>query len=268
LPITEILLLVLAGLVGGFLAGMLGVGGGIVFIPVIQLILTYHGIIEGNVSYTLANSLVIVFAVGIIGTFKQLKLRNTHLPSAFATGISASISSMAITFVIFKYDWSNPQLFNYIFAFILIVTTVRMLFSNKFEATDLVIPKISKFIPAGLFAGVVTALSGLGGGIVMVPYFNKVLKLPIKFAAGLSLSVIPMIALPLIIFYANLKPAAVVDEKFQTGYLVWPLLIPVILSSILASGYGVKFAQKLTAKTLTTVFITFVIMTLVKILIF
>ena len=70
--LTEILLLVLAGLVGGFLAGMLGVGGGIVFVPVIQLILTYHKISEGNVAYTLANSLVIVFAVGISGTFKQI----------------------------------------------------------------------------------------------------------------------------------------------------------------------------------------------------
>ena len=268
MPITEILLLVLAGLVGGFLAGMLGVGGGIVFVPVIQLILTYHKISEGSVAYTLANSLVIVFAVGISGTIKQLKLKNTHLPSAFATGISASISSMLLTYLIYKYDLSNPQLFNYIFAFILILTAVRMLFSNKLEATELVIPNIRKFIPAGLFAGVVTALSGLGGGVVMVPYFNKVLRLPIRFATGLSLSVIPMIALPLIIFYASLTPTAFIDDKFQTGYLVWPLLIPVIASAILASSYGVKFAQKLAPKTLTTVFITFVILTLIKILIF
>jgi uncharacterized membrane protein YfcA len=268
LPITEILLLVIAGLVGGFLAGMLGVGGGIVFVPVIQLILTYHKISEGNVSYTLANSLVIVFAVGISGTIKQLKLKNTHLPSALVTGISASISSMALTYFIFMYNLSDPKLFNYIFAFILVLTAIRMLFSSKLEATDLVIPDMGKFIPAGLFAGVVTALSGLGGGVVMVPYFNKVLKLPIRFATGLSLSVIPMIALPLIIFYASLKPVAFIDYKFQTGYLVWPLLLPVIASAILASGYGVKFAQKLSAKTLTTVFITFVILTLVKILIF
>lgn len=247
---------------------MLGVGGGIVFVPVIQLILSYHQITEGTVSYTLSNSLVIVFAVGLSGTIKQLKLKNTHLPSALATGISASISSMVLTFLISKYNLSNPVLFNYIFALILILTAVRMLFSKKLEATDLTIPPITKFIPAGLFAGVVTALSGLGGGVVMVPYFNKVLKLPIRFATGLSLSVIPMIALPLIIFYGSLQPKAYVDAQFQTGYLIWPMLIPVVVSAMLASGFGVRFAQRLTPKTLTTVFITFVIITLVKILIF
>jgi len=77
-----------------------------------------------------------------------------------------------------------------------------------------------------------------------------------------------MIALPLIIFYGSLQPKAFVDVRYQTGYLIWPMLIPVVLSAILASGYGVRFAQKLTPKTLTTVFITFVIITLVKILVF
>lgn len=266
MPLIEILLLVLAGLIGGFLAGMLGVGGGIVFVPVIQQLLVYHEISNGNVAYTLANSLVIVFMVGISGTVKQLKLKNTHIPSAFAAGISASVSSLILTYFIYINGVNNPQLFNYIFAGILILTTIRMLFSNKTEITELVIPKIGKFIPAGLFAGLVTALSGLGGGIVLVPYFNKVLKLPIKFATGLSLSVIPIIAMPLIIFYGSIKPMQFVDFKYQTGYLVWPLLIPIISSAILASGYGVKYAQTLKPKTLSIVFIVFVLITLVKIL--
>lgn len=266
MPITEILLLIFAGLLGGFLAGMLGVGGGIVFVPVIQQILFHHQITEGNVYYTLSNSLVIVFAVGIRGTIKQLKLKNTHLPSAVATGISASISSMLLTFLIFKYELNNQQLFNYIFAVILIFTTIRMLLSKGEDNNQLNIPKITKFIPAGLFAGVVTSLSGLGGGVVMVPYFNKILKLPIKFATGLSLSVIPIIALPLIVFYSIINPVQLVHSKYQTGFLVWPLLVPIILSAMLSSGYGVKFAQTLRPKTLSTIFITFVILTLVKIL--
>lgn len=266
MPITEILLLVVAGLLGGFLAGMLGVGGGIVFVPVIQHILSYHQVNDGVVYYTVSNSLVIVFVVGITGTIKQLKLKNTDLPSALTTGIAASVSSILLTSIIYKYDLSHPKLFNYIFASILIVTASRMLFSKSAEITDLAIPNRSQFIPAGLFAGLVTSLSGLGGGVVLVPYFNKVLKLPIKFATGLSLSVIPIIALPLIVFYASLQPTQFVSDKFQTGYLVWTVLIPIIGSAMLASGYGVKFAQTLKPRTLSTIFIGFVLLTLVKIL--
>ncbi len=271
MPLAEILLLVMAGLAGGFLAGMLGVGGGIVFVPVIQYVLEINGINNDVVPYTLSNSLVIVFAVGISGTYKQLKLRNTHLPSAFTTGISAVFSSLILTYLIYHFNLNNPKVFNWIFAAILIITVLRMLFAKK-EAyiadTEYNLPHPRKFIPAGLFAGVVTSLSGLGGGVVMVPYFNKILKLPIKFATGLSLSVIPIIAFPLLLFYGMKVPSEFVNKDYQSGYLIWPDILPVIGGAVIASGLGVKFAQTLHSKTIATIFIVFLILTLIKVLLF
>ncbi len=271
MELIEILGFLLAGLVGGFLAGMLGVGGGIVFVPVIQQVLIMNHIGEDFVSYTLANSLAIVFAVGISGTIKQVKLRNTHLPSALVTGFSAIASSLGITFVFTHYGLTDQKVFNAIFAVILILTALRMLFSRKSSGTNdelLTLPSLPNFVPAGLFAGFVTALSGLGGGVVMVPYFNKILKLPIKFATGLSLSVIPIIAFPLLVFYGIKIPVQVIYEKYQTGYLVWPVVLPVIGVAIFASRWGVKVSQKLQSNTIKWIFITFVIITLVKILLF
>lgn len=266
----DILTLVAAGLLGGFLAGMLGVGGGIIFIPVVQQVLIDHHIKEDSVAYTLANSLAIVFAVGISGTVKQLKLKNTDLPSAAVTGMSAMVTSYTITAILFYFNLHNQEVFTIIFAIILVVTAIRMLFPDKEvlpENSQLNLPPLIRFIPAGLFAGIVTSISGLGGGIVMVPYFNKILKLPIKFSTGLSLSVIPIIALPLLIFYSLHQPHQAVYPQ-QTGYLIWPVIVPVISGAIVASGFGVKFAQKLKPRTISTVFIIFIILTLFKILVF
>ena len=56
--------IILLGFAGGFLAGMLGVGGGLVFVPVFQEIVKNHAISADKVPYVLANSLLIVFITG------------------------------------------------------------------------------------------------------------------------------------------------------------------------------------------------------------
>lgn len=267
----DILGFVIAGLIGGFLSGMLGVGGGLIFVPVIQQILLNHQIKEDVVAYTLANSLALVFIIGITGTIKQLKLNNTHLFSALITGLSAIVTSFSITFAMSWYKWNDLGVFNTIFAVILMVTVVRMLFSKKVKelaSAPVSVPRAINFIPAGLFAGVITAISGLGGGMVMVPYFNGVLKLPMKFSTGLSLSVIPIIALPLLIFYGLKEPLQFISFKFQTGLLIWPVIIPIAAVAVISSQFGISYSQKLNPLTIKVIFIVFVCLTLVKMFLF
>ncbi len=260
----------LVGFVGGFLAGMLGVGGGIVFIPVFQEMVRHHASIPDKVPYILANSLMIVFAVGVTATIKQYKLKNTDLKASVMTGVFAILSSLSISFLIQHYALNDPRLFRYIFAAILVLTALRMLYSQakkKPEQEEVILPPLKSFIPAGLIAGVITSLTGLGGGIIMVPYFNKILKLPIKFSTGLSLSVIPIIAFPLLLFYMINKPAMAIQD-IQTGYIVWIIVLPIILAAMIAAPMGVKFAQKLSSKTLVSIFLAFILLTVVKTLFF
>lgn len=264
--IWYLLLIIALGFLGGFLAGMLGVGGGIVFVPIFQEMVRYHTVQSDKVAYILANSLVIVFVIGISATIKQYKLKNTNLKASLITGFFAVVTSLSISFGLQHFQINNPVVFRYIFALILVVTAVRMLYGqSKEKATSeqLNMPPMQKFIPAGLFAGVVTSLTGLGGGVVMVPYFNKILKLPIKFSTGLSLSVIPLIALPLLVFYTFNQPVLRIQE-LQTGYIVWMIVLPIIIAAIIAAPFGVKFAQKLSSKTLTRIFLAFILLTLAK----
>ena len=268
--IWPFLLIIMMAFAGGFLAGMLGVGGGIVFVPILQEMVKHHLAESDKVPYILANSLVIVFAVGISGTIQQYKIKNTDLRASLVTGCFAVVSSLSITFLIQYYELHDPKLFAYIFASILILTAIRMVFGKektKAENDTVILPDLKKFIPAGLFAGVITSLTGLGGGVVMVPYFNKILKLPLKFSTGLSLSVIPIIALPLLVFYMYKQPVIALKD-LQTGYIVWSLVLPIIVVAMIAAPFGIKFAQKLSSKTLLGIFLTFIVLTIIKTLFF
>jgi uncharacterized protein len=268
--IWHLLLILAIGFLGGFLAGMLGVGGGIVFIPLFQEMVKNHSVEADKVPYILTNSLMIVFAVGLMATIKQVKIKNTDLKASVVTGACAVLSSLSLSFLINHYNINDPLIFRYIFALILVFTAVKMLYDHlrKKETVEKVqLPPLKKFIPAGLFAGVVTSLTGLGGGIIMVPYFNKVLKLPIKFATGLSLSVIPLIALPLLLFYTFDKPSLKLHD-IQSGHIVWPVILPILISSMIAAPLGVRFAQKLASKTLLTIFLCFILLTVIKTLFF
>lgn len=262
-----LLLMFVLGFAGGFMAGMLGVGGGIIFVPFLHEIVKGYADIADRVPYVLANSLAIVCVVGISGSVKQYKLKNTDIRASLVTGLSAICTSLLVSSLLKHFEINEPKLFSYVFILILVLTAARILYGKireKDEIETLNMPKLGKFIPAGLFAGVITSMTGLGGGIVMVPYFNRVLKLPIKFSTGLSLSVIPIITLPLLVFYIINKPAVEVYPGMQSGYIMWTAILPIIIAAVIAAPFGVRVAQKLSSNTLLTIFLVFIAITIVK----
>lgn len=264
-----IVLLVITGLAGGFLAGMLGVGGGLVFIPVFREIAVLHANEADQVPYILANSFLIVMCVGISGTIKQYKNKNTDMKAAGVTGVSAILSSLTVTWIIRRTGVANQGLFNMVFAAMLILTGYRMWSdrhrdTNKQNAAES-LPALPAFIPAGFIAGIASAISGLGGGIIMVPYFNRIMKLSLKYATSLSLSVIPFISAPLVTFYLLHAPQSQISEV-QTGYIIWPVAIPMLIAAFIAAPAGVNAAKKMRPLLLLYIFLIFIAINLIRML--
>ena len=268
---SEFLWLLLLGSFGGMLAGLLGVGGGMLFIPVITSYLHQYDISSAEmVKFTLANSIALVFMSGVSGTFRQIKMGTWQWKQSLTIGIPGAISNYFMTQAIQDGDWYQKEVFQGVFLGFLGLSILNMIFGKSKSSQ----PKDGNGNPqideqstpyqfnliqdwpsmlVGIFAGTIVALSGLGGGIIMVPLFLIILKKSMHSATALSLSIVPILSISALIKYISITPTHQVSS-YQTGYLLWIMLIPMLLGVIFFSSLGQKIATKVPVVWLRVIF--------------
>ena len=270
------LILLLCGSMGGFLAGLLGVGGGMLFIPVIHEYLSSYSLSTDEiVKYTLGNSIALVFISGVSGTFRQIKMGTWDWKQSLQIGIPGALSSLAMSYAITHGDWYNKQRFQTVFLGFLLLSIGNMIFgkskaskSNDTAANPQENHTPSRWLPTfvGILAGTVVSLSGLGGGIIMVPLFRMLLKKPMHQATSLSLSIVPILSISSLLQYTLSQPIHPINP-LQTGYLLWIILIPMMAGVMFFSSFGQKTAPRVPVLWLRVIFAVLSSIILVKTLI-
>jgi uncharacterized membrane protein YfcA len=243
----EFVVLCLLGGVGGLMSGLLGVGGGVIFIPILDYYLKSKGLDpDTQVKFILASSLFAIIFSGLVISLKQYRMGNFYPKAIMATALPGVLSSIVMTWFIESGSWYQKDAFNLVFIALLVPLMVRMFSQRKTEEQSIEKPFPSNFIfgVTGFFTGIVTSLSGLGGGIVMVPVFSDFLKISIKKATSISTGVIPFFALPIGLFYA-FSQAPVQLSPYQTGYIIYPLILPLIIGVLVVAPFGVKLSHQL-----------------------
>jgi uncharacterized membrane protein YfcA len=261
---ADFIIILLLGTVGGFISGLLGVGGGLIFIPILEYYLSQSGVADSElVKFTLANSFFVIVFAGAIISYRQWKIGNFYGRSVIYTAITGIISSQLMTYVIIHGTWYNQHLFKIIFLSMVIPMALRMFVKRKHIELDKPMPAAPPLATTGFFTGIVTALSGLGGGIVMVPVFTELLKIPIRKATSISTGVIPLLTLPLVLSYMNASPLYHPDN-LMAGYIIFPLVVPLIVSVLLVAPLGVHAAQKVKPSVIKSIFIVVVTIVVIK----
>ena len=270
------LILLLCGSMGGFLAGLLGVGGGMLFIPVIHEYLSSYSLSTDEiVKYTLGNSIALVFISGVSGTFRQIKMGTWDWKQSLQIGIPGALSSLAMSYAITHGDWYNKQRFQTVFLGFLLLSIGNMIFgkskatkSNDTAANPQENQTPNRWLPTfvGILAGTVVSLSGLGGGIIMVPLFRMLLKKPMHQATSLSLSIVPILSISSLLQYTLSQPIHPINP-LQTGYLLWIILIPMMAGVMFFSSFGQKTAPRVPVLWLRVIFAVLSSIILIKTLI-
>ncbi|MGZ5245129.1 MAG: TSUP family transporter, partial [Bacteroidia bacterium] len=125
---TDFLLLFFYGAIGGLLSGMLGIGGGIIYVIVLNTFLEKYGLKgEELVKFVLSNSIAATFFAGVSGTIKQRKSGNFFPREILVTGSAGITSALAVTYSIVHWDWYSKEIFSLFFMAILLIMAINML---------------------------------------------------------------------------------------------------------------------------------------------
>lgn len=260
----ELIVYLLAGCLGGFLAGFLGVGGGTIFVPVILHIAQKQGISAIQlVNYTIAHSLFLTMSTGVVGSIKQYRSGNFHFTDSVSIGLWGTITALVTTFTINNWTWYSKPMFTFFFSLMLLPIIVKMI--SKKTNTELQEKPIESKKTAfsrgwiGLLTGSVSALSGLGGGIIMVPLMVNSLNYKQAKAVAISQGALPLMSFVMVVYY--LIQAKVSSHAFQLDF---KLLLPLLIGVVLCTPLGVKTSHIVSDKFAKIFFAVFALLVLVK----
>lgn len=249
------------GLVGGLLAGLIGIGGGVMYILVLPYLLLGMGFPEQEiVQYTIANSIFGTMFAALSGTAPLIKKGDFFWKEVVTIGVWGTITSLLVLNFVVNTSLYNKTLFNYVVIVIMVFIAIRTMLQAKRESGGDHEHKIKSWGLGlvGIASGSVSALSGLGGGTVIIPILNSGVKMSMQKAKGISLGVIFITAFSLSIF--NLFEEPMTDFVNQsTGYIVWPLALMISLGVIIGSPLGVIISKRLSNRTISYIFVLFVL---------
>jgi uncharacterized membrane protein YfcA len=194
--LIEFLVFIGVGCAVGFLAGFFGVGGGILMVPVLIFNYEHSGISPSVLTHmAIGTSLFVIMFTSFSSTYQQAKQSNIHWRSVFIIGFSSALIAFATT----KLAASLSGVYLRIaFALVVLFAAIRMLTEGKGQAEKrLELPPKSspmRLVIIGIAAGIVSALAGVGGGVVTIPMMYYVVNMPLKLAIGTSSATIMITA--------------------------------------------------------------------------
>ena len=174
----EELWLIPLGFAAGVLGSIIGLGGGIIIVPV----LTFLGF---SPALTASNSIFAVFSNAIASSISYAKQRRIE----YSIGLRLGLLSIPGTIVgAFVSSDITPTLFKILFALILISASFYIFSKRKIEPKNYNLSKqiMVLAIAASFFAGIISGLFGVGGGIIFVPLMVLAMGLSMKKAAPTS----------------------------------------------------------------------------------
>lgn len=236
----------LLGTVVGILAGLFGIGGGLVIVPALTLLFSVHGFHADIVMLmAVASSLATIILTAISSVWAHHRLKSLlwtkvwrltptiMLGSALGAIVAKHISSEALrlTLVLF-----------------LTYVGVQMALQVQAQASNKTQSKTSDAI-VGLFIGGLSAIVGIGGGTLTVPYliqgqYAMRQAVAIASACGLPIAIAGTISYSLLGWQDTRLP------EYSLGYIYLPAFLGISASSIFTAPLGAKLAHRLPAKTL------------------
>ncbi|WP_281545655.1 sulfite exporter TauE/SafE family protein [Grimontia sp. SpTr1] len=245
------------GGVVGLLAGLLGIGGGLIVVPALSVLLPWAGISSNLVMpMALATSLASIVITSSSSAYTHYRLGNvqpsiikTLLPGILLGGLLGSAIA----------DRMPTEYLPKVFGIIVLLLALQMALSLRIKSAR-PLPSPLGSMTSGTAIGMIASLAGIGGGSLTVPYLNYhgvEMRKAIGSASlcGVFLALSGVIGF---IFFGLTQPETL--PPYSVGYVYLPALIGIVVTSVMTTRYGARLATRLPTPIIKRVFAVFLLL--------
>jgi uncharacterized protein len=256
------LVLLATGSVVGFACGLLGIGGGFLMVPVQIWVLTSQGI-DPDLATRIAfgTSLAVVLPTALSGC----RGHNCRGVILWRPGIAMGLFGLLGAFLGGSIAVHAPgDLLRMLFGFAVMLGALRMLFAERLQ-TKIATGEMGdrdgfvQYILWGLAVGVISGLTGIGGGVILIPAMIIVMGYGMYQAIGTSTVIIAFNAVGGIIAYALNGWDITGLPMYCVGYIDLLQFALLAGASIFTAQFGAKTAHRLPAERLKRIFVILMI---------
>ena len=241
MPAIELSAYLTIGILSGLLAGLFGVGGGVVIVPALILIFTRMDIGGDWIPHlAVGTSLATIIGTGAASTRAHDRRGGVRweLVARLAPGIVLGTWAGAGLVASIPEWWLKR-----VFAGFLVLVSLRMLIRSA-PRRSAPLPGTGRLWAVGGGIGMLSALVGIGGGTMTVPFLNRH-GLEMRQAVGTSAAIGLPIAIAGAIGLILAGWGRVGLPAFSTGFVYWPAVGVMLLASVPAAPLGARLAHAL-----------------------
>jgi len=231
----------------GLASGFLGIGGGVIVVPV--MLYYFAGKVEPSSLFFVATatSLSVAIFTASFSTIRHIKNKNLFKEAVLPLALGAFIGTFPGNYLVTKIP--GEQLY-FAFSILLLLISIKMFFEKKIivDETDTNL-NFTKLLLTGMGVGTFSVLTGLGGGVVLVPILSLLFKFPLKKAVGTTAFVMLFNTIPGVLGRIYSGYGLVFDNfSYNIGYLIPLYSIPLIIGAAIFAPIGAQLNFKLDNK--------------------
>jgi uncharacterized membrane protein YfcA len=253
------LLLVATGAIAGFLAGVFGIGGGAVLVPVFYECFRLAGVpAEVRMPLCIGTSLAIIIPTSI-RSYQAHRARGAVDMNVLRQWALPVLAGVTVGSVIARY--APERLFKVVFVLVAWSAATRLILARDTWKFGNELPKGLLMKAYGAGVGLLSTLMGIGGGLfsnLLMTFYGRPIHQSVATSAGLAV----LISIPGALGYvyagwpaaAHYPQVVALQMPFALGYVSLIGTVLVMPTSLLVAPLGVRIAHTLSKRTLETAF--------------
>jgi len=246
----EWIIFALIGVITGIFSGLLGLGGGLIVVPSLMAVFTWQAMPEQNLMHiAIGTSLMTITITSLSSSYAHHKYQHINwqlfkwmIPGLVLGGFTGAYFASLV----------SSNLLQRCFAVYVFCVVIQMWIPKLPSVNTQLLDKQSLSL-FGILAGAISALVGIGGGSLVVPYLTMA-KQTMQKAIGTSAACgfpISVAAVTGFIFFGQHHD---VTNQWLMGQIHWQAFLGIISTSILCSILGAKLTKILPVKVLKQLF--------------